>query len=115
MSKRSKAQIKEVMDGLRATYQNLMETTDLPDVDEVQQQAEESLQKVLNDIEHKRKMTKDSLQGAFILGSVDQGEVLAVVGDRFPRQAGFNRVLDMKRPVGSVIKPAGTVQSAHPP
>jgi penicillin-binding protein 1B len=32
--------------------------------------------------------------------------VLAVVGSRFPRQAGFNRALDMRRPLGSVIKPA---------
>ncbi len=72
----------------------------------IQRQAEESLQKILNDLERERKMTKESLQGAFIVASVDQGEVLAVVGDRFPAQAGFNRALSMRRPVGSVIKPA---------
>ncbi len=72
----------------------------------IQQQAEESLQQVLTNIEKERKLAADSLQGAFVLCSADQGEVLAVVGDRFPGQAGFNRALDMKRPVGSVIKPA---------
>jgi penicillin-binding protein 1B len=72
----------------------------------IQQQAEESLQKTLTDIEKQRKLDKESLQGALVLCSVDQGEVLAVVGDRFPRQDGFNRALDMNRPVGSVIKPA---------
>ena len=72
----------------------------------LQQQAEESLQQVLADLEKERRLTKETLQGAFVLCSVDQGEVLAVVGDRFSRQAGFNRALHMKRPVGSVIKPA---------
>ena len=72
----------------------------------LQQQAEKSLQQVLADIERERRMTKETLQGAFVICSADQGEVLAVVGDRFPRQAGFNRALDMRRPLGSVIKPA---------
>ena len=81
----------------------------------LQQQAEESLQQVLADIEQERQLTKETLQGAFVLCSVDQGEVLAVIGDRFPRQAGFNRALDMKRPVGSLIKPAVYLNAlSHP-
>lgn len=72
----------------------------------IQHQAETSLQQVLTNIETKRNIAAESLQGAFLLASVDQGEVLAVVGDRFPRQDGFNRALDMNRPVGSIIKPA---------
>ena len=72
----------------------------------IQQQAEHSLRRVLTAIEHRRRMVAESLQGALVLCSADQGEVLAVVGDRFPRQAGFNRALDMRRPLGSVIKPA---------
>ncbi|MCW8955829.1 MAG: DUF1631 domain-containing protein, partial [Gammaproteobacteria bacterium] len=40
-SKRSEAQIKEVINGLRATYQELMETRDLPDVESVPGQPEE--------------------------------------------------------------------------
>ena len=72
----------------------------------IQQQAEKGLQQVLSALEGERKMAPDTLQGAIVVCSVDQGEVLAVVGDRFSQQAGFNRALDMKRPVGSVIKPA---------
>ena len=34
------------------------------------------------------------------------GEVLALVGGREARYAGFNRALDAVRPVGSLIKPA---------
>jgi len=72
----------------------------------LQQQAEQSLQQVLTDIERERKMAAESLQGALVLCSADQGEVLALIGDRFSRRAGFNRALDMRRPLGSVIKPA---------
>ncbi len=71
----------------------------------IQQQAEDSLAQILAAIEHERKMAPDSLQGAVVVCSVDQGEVQAVVGDRRPGRAGFNRALDMQRPVGSVIKP----------
>lgn len=81
----------------------------------IQQQAEKSLQQVLSDLEQERKLIKETLQGAFVLCSADQGEVLAVVGDRFVRQAGFNRALHMRRPVGSVIKPAVYLNAlSHP-
>lgn len=73
----------------------------------IQHQAENSLVSELAAIE-KRKgdKAKETLQGAMVITSVDQGEVVAVVGDRTPQQAGFNRALDMKRPIGSVVKPA---------
>ncbi len=71
-----------------------------------QKRAEDGLQKVLADIELQRNLPKGKLQGVFVLCSADQGEVLAVVAGRNPRQAGFNRALDMRRPVGSIIKPA---------
>ncbi len=72
----------------------------------VQEQAQQSVARVLGALEKERKMQADTLQGALVICSVDQGEVQAVVGDRVPGQAGFNRALDMQRPVGSVIKPA---------
>ena len=73
----------------------------------VQQKAEDSLAGELAAIEKRRgNSAKGSLQGALVIASVDQGEVVAVVGNRAPRQTGFNRALDMKRPIGSVIKPA---------
>ncbi len=73
----------------------------------IQQKAEDSLTSELSAIEKRRgEKNTPTLQGALVIASVDQGEVVAVVGNRAPRQAGFNRALDMKRPVGSVIKPA---------
>ncbi len=71
-----------------------------------QARAERSVVESLRRIEKDRGLKPDSLQGAVVLASVEQGEVLAVVGGRDPRYAGFNRALDMQRPVGSVIKPA---------
>ncbi|WP_372780225.1 penicillin-binding protein 1B [Litorivivens sp.] len=46
------------------------------------------------------------LQGAMTVTSVDNADVVAVVGGRRPRFAGFNRALDALRPIGSLIKPA---------
>ncbi len=46
-----------------------------------------------------------TLEGAMVLADVSSGEVRAVVGGRDPGQAGFNRALDARRQVGSVIKP----------
>ncbi len=47
----------------------------------------------------------NSLQGAIVLAEPTSGEIRALVGDRAYRRAGFNRALDARRPVGSVIKP----------
>ena len=46
-----------------------------------------------------------SLQAAMVLADPDSGEVRALVGDRDPSRAGFNRALDARRQIGSVIKP----------
>jgi penicillin-binding protein 1B len=45
------------------------------------------------------------LQGALVVTDAESGEVLALVGDRRPDQPGFNRALDARRPVGSLVKP----------
>lgn len=46
------------------------------------------------------------LETASVVTRVDSGEVVALLGGRQPRYAGFNRALDARRPVGSLIKPA---------
>lgn len=46
-----------------------------------------------------------SLEGAMVVADVSSGEVRAVVGGRNPGSGGFNRALDARRQVGSVIKP----------
>jgi len=45
------------------------------------------------------------LAGAVVITSVQSGEALAIVGDRRAGFAGFNRALDARRPIGSLIKP----------
>jgi penicillin-binding protein 1B len=45
------------------------------------------------------------LEGAVVVADVQSGEVQALVGGRDPRFEGFNRALDARRPVGSLLKP----------
>jgi len=47
----------------------------------------------------------ERLQAAAIITAVGSGEVLAVAGDRNPHYQGFNRALDMRRSIGSLVKP----------
>jgi len=72
----------------------------------VQRQAELSLKQTIARLEKQRDLPAKKLQGAVVVTSVNQGEVLAVVGGRDVRQGGFNRALDAVRPIGSLIKPA---------
>ncbi len=48
---------------------------------------------------------RPELQAALVLTDVHSGDVLAVVGNRDPVQHGFNRAIEAKRPVGSLLKP----------
>ncbi|MBP8926019.1 MAG: penicillin-binding protein 1B [Pseudomonadales bacterium] len=75
----------------------------------VQHAAERSLQDTLAAIERDfaaRGKPQKGLEGAVVVTRVDSGEVLALVGGRQTRGAGFNRALDALRPVGSLMKPA---------
>jgi len=72
----------------------------------IQTESEHAVARRLNQL-GKSRDTKDSeLQAAAVVVSIESGEVLAAVGDRNPRFAGFNRVLDAARPIGSLVKPA---------
>ncbi|MFH0343161.1 MAG: penicillin-binding transpeptidase domain-containing protein, partial [Chromatiales bacterium] len=59
-----------------------------------------------SELERQKRMQAGRLQGAVVAASSDTGEVLALAGGRDPHYAGFNRALDAKRPVGSLVKPA---------
>ncbi len=48
----------------------------------------------------------DQVEAAMVAVRPGSGEVLAMLGSRQPRFAGFNRALDASRPVGSLVKPA---------
>lgn len=69
----------------------------------VQRQAEAVLSQRIGKLERQHDI--EGLEGALVVTSVGAGEVLALVGGRQPRFAGFNRALDARRPVGSLIKP----------
>ena len=71
---------------------------------QVQLQAEKQLQQTLADLE--RTGEPGEVEGAVVITGRENGEVHAVVGGKNRRQSGFNRALDAKRPIGSLIKPA---------
>jgi len=60
----------------------------------------------LRALEESRPTVPRELQGALVVATVDQGEVVALVGGRDAVKGGFNRALQAARPLGSLIKPA---------
>lgn len=71
----------------------------------VQRAAEQALAGRLARLEKARRIKGGALQGAAVVTSTQNAEVQALVGGRDPRFEGFNRVLDARRPIGSLIKP----------
>ena len=71
----------------------------------VQTSAEQAVSRRLSLIEKQRRLRAGTLEAAVVVTDVGSGEVLAAVGGRDPRFAGYNRVLDAERQVGSLIKP----------
>jgi penicillin-binding protein 1B len=71
----------------------------------VQGAAEKALTEQLARLEKRRGGRVAGLQGAMVVTSVHNAEIQAVVGDRQPRYKGFDRALDARRPIGSLIKP----------
>lgn len=70
-----------------------------------QHEAEESLTGRLQTLERDNPRS-ENLQGAVILTSVDTGEINALVSQRGNKGFGFNRALDARRQIGSLVKPA---------
>lgn len=66
--------------------------------------AENILASQLPELEKTQRQSRP-LQGAAVITDTQNGEVLALVGDREPKTLGFNRALDAKRLAGSLIKP----------
>lgn len=71
----------------------------------IQKKAEQALANRVKQLDNARGL-QGKLQGAVIVTNSVNGEIVAMVGDRSPRYAGFNRALDASRQVGSLIKPA---------
>lgn len=72
----------------------------------LQASAEQAVARRLTAFEAQRRFAPGTLEGAMVVTSISSGEVQAAVGGRDPQFAGFNRVLDAERQVGSLIKPA---------
>lgn len=70
----------------------------------IQMKAETSVKKLLPQLEANNKIA-DNLQVSVIVASSQQGEIQAMVSDRNPMFSGYNRALDARRQVGSLIKP----------
>jgi penicillin-binding protein 1B len=68
-----------------------------------QHYAQQAVSEGLDDLA-KRGLPAD-LQAALVMTDVANGEVRALVGDRVEGRNGFNRALDARRQIGSVVKP----------
>ncbi|WP_299080259.1 penicillin-binding protein 1B [uncultured Paraglaciecola sp.] len=53
-----------------------------------------------------KRLGKDGFEAALLVTDIDSGEIRSIVGGRNVDYAGFNRALDAKRSIGSLIKPA---------
>ena len=68
--------------------------------------AERALTQNLKRLDAAGKVKNDHLDGAVIVTEPGSGDVIAVVGGRDVGTGGFNRALDARRPIGSLVKPA---------
>jgi len=71
----------------------------------IQQTLENAALQELTEIEKRKGLESGSLQVAAVVVRTDNGEVAAILGDRTASFSGFNRAVDARRPVGSLLKP----------
>lgn len=70
-----------------------------------QRSAEQAVITGLEDLESNNKKVTD-LQSAIVVVEYRTGKVRAIVGDRLTQFAGFNRAIQSKRQIGSLVKPS---------
>jgi penicillin-binding protein 1B len=68
--------------------------------------AERALTSNLKRLDAASRVRGGYLEGAVIVAEPNSGDVVAVVGGREVGADGFNRALDARRPIGSLVKPA---------
>ena len=71
----------------------------------VQAQLEQTASAELDAIESRYGIAKNTLQVAAVVIRTDNGEVAGMIGDRSAKFSGYNRAVQAKRPVGSLLKP----------
>ncbi len=57
-------------------------------------------------IKNSGKKLSKNLQGAVVVSHRDSAEILAIVGGKHSQEGDFNRAVNARRPIGSLIKPA---------
>jgi len=72
----------------------------------LQKNVEKTLAKQLKRLDGIASSKGDPLQAAIIIAEKGTGEIQAITGSRLPKTLGFNRALDARRPIGSLVKPA---------
>jgi penicillin-binding protein 1B len=70
-----------------------------------QELAEKILDRELTRLDRQRKSKGDPLEGSVVVTAPQSGDVTAVIGGRQAGFDGFNRALDARRPIGSLVKP----------
>jgi penicillin-binding protein 1B len=70
-----------------------------------QEQAEKALERELARLDKQKKYPDAKLEGAVVVTSPQSGDVIAIVGSRNVGYDGFNRALDARRAMGSLVKP----------
>jgi penicillin-binding protein 1B len=70
-----------------------------------QDEAERALEHELARLDRQHKNHKEALEGAVVVTSPQSGDVIAIVGGRDVGYDGFDRALDARRSMGSLVKP----------
>ncbi|HTV77983.1 MAG TPA: penicillin-binding protein 1B [Steroidobacteraceae bacterium] len=70
-----------------------------------QELAEKILDRELTRLDHLHKSKGAPLEGSVVVTAPQSGDVTAVLGGRQAGFDGFNRALDARRPIGSLVKP----------
>jgi len=70
-----------------------------------QEQAESALEHELDRLDRAHRHPQAALEGAVVVTAPHSGDVIAIVGGRDVGYDGFDRALDARRPMGSLVKP----------
>ncbi len=71
----------------------------------VQHVTEKAVKRHLSQVERNKNFKPGSLQAAAVVVDTSNAEIVAMLGDSNPRFTGFNRAVNAKRHVGSLLKP----------
>jgi penicillin-binding protein 1B len=71
----------------------------------IQRKAEKQLQKAISSLQTKQGKSI-ALQTAMIISEAHSSTIIAMMGDKNPKNTTFNRVTEIRRNIGSLVKPA---------